>query len=45
VAAWVRKHSDPSNYEKINAEFEEQTVGARSAEYFERYPLAKTLPP
>jgi hypothetical protein len=45
VVAWVQKHSDPSKYAQINAEFESQTVGQRQADYFERYPLAKTLPP
>jgi hypothetical protein len=45
VVAWVRKHSDPSRYAQINTDFEGQTVGQRSADYFERYPLARTLPP
>jgi hypothetical protein len=45
VLAWVKKHSDPSKYAQINAEFESQTVGQRQPDYFERYPLAKTLPP
>jgi len=45
IVAWVRKHSDESTYDRINAEFEAQTVGQRGAEYFERYPIAKTLPP
>jgi hypothetical protein len=45
VLAWVQKHSDPSKYAQISAEFEANKVGQRQADYFERYPLAKTLPP
>jgi hypothetical protein len=45
VVAWVRKHSDVSAYERINAEFEAERVGQRGPDYFERYPVAKTLPP
>ncbi len=45
VVAWVRKRSETSKYDEINARFEAQTVGKRGAEYFERYPLAKTLRP
>jgi Domain of unknown function (DUF5069) len=45
VAAWVRTHSDPSRYDEINAAFEAETIGRRGPEYFERYPVAKTLPP
>jgi hypothetical protein len=47
VAAWVRKQSDASTYEEINLAFERETVGGRAGngDYFERYPMAKTLPP
>ncbi len=44
VLAWVQKHSDPSTYRRINEHFEAQTVGQRGADYFERYPLARSLP-
>jgi hypothetical protein len=47
VVEWVRKYSDPSKSEEINAAFERETVGGRAgnADYFERYPVARTLPP
>jgi hypothetical protein len=47
VVAWVRKHSDASKYQGINATFEAETVGRRLSlpDYLEKYPLAKTLPP
>ena len=47
VVDWVRKHSDRSKFDEINAAFEAQTVGGRAGDpdYFERYPVAKTLPP
>ena len=45
VLAWVRAHSDESTYDRINAEFEAETVGQQAPDYFERYPAAKTLPP
>jgi hypothetical protein len=46
VAAWVRKHSDPSKYGEINAALESITVGQRldRPEFVQRYPVAKTLP-
>lgn len=45
VLAWIRKHTDESTYDRINFTFEAETVGQCAPEYFERYPLAKTLPP
>jgi hypothetical protein len=45
VVAWVRKQSGAANYDEINARFESQTIGQRGPDYFERYPVAKTLPP
>lgn len=47
VVAWVRKHSDPSKYDEVNAELEEVTVGDSIARpgFVEKYPIAKTLPP
>lgn len=47
VVEWVRKHSDPSKTDEINAAFESETVGGRAGnpDYFERYPVARTLPP
>lgn len=47
VAAWIREHSDPSLYPEINARLEGQTIGERlgDAEFVERYPIVKRLPP
>jgi hypothetical protein len=45
VAAWVRAHSDPSKYAKINEHFERRTVAdlADPEDYHRRYPIAKRL--
>ncbi len=47
VAAWIRGHSDPAIYPEINAAFERMTIGERldDAEFVQRYPIARTLPP
>lgn len=47
IASWIRDRSDPARYGEINAGFESMTIAERlgDAEYLERYPLAKRLPP
>lgn len=47
VAAWIRRHSDPSQYAAINAELEARTIRERldDPEFAERYPIVRTLPP
>ncbi len=47
VAAWVRKHSDPSKYDEINAALEAPTVGERldRPDMVAKYPILTTLPP
>lgn len=47
VAAWVRKHSDPSAYANINAALEQPTVGQRldRPDMVAKYPILTTLPP
>jgi hypothetical protein len=46
VAAWVRRHSDPSKYDAINASLRAPTVGQRldRPDFVERYPIVKQLP-
>ncbi|HKU68117.1 MAG TPA: DUF5069 domain-containing protein [Candidatus Baltobacteraceae bacterium] len=47
VAAWVRKHSDPTKYDGINATLEAHTTGERldRPDLVAKYPLLTTLPP
>lgn len=47
ILEWVRKHSDPSKYEEINAMLERPTVGERleRPDMVAKYPVLKTLPP
>lgn len=47
VVAWVRAHSDPSRYNEINEGLLKRRVADRinDADFNERYPQAKTLPP
>lgn len=47
VASWVQKHSNPANYDGINAEQANQIVGDRlnRPDFVERYPFVTTLPP
>lgn len=46
VAAWVRKYSDSTKYDAINAELQAPTVGERvnRPDFVERYPIVKELP-
>jgi hypothetical protein len=46
VAAWVRKHSDPSKYGEINNALRAPTVGQwlERDGFAERYPIVKNLP-
>ena len=47
VADWIRRQSDPSHYDAINAKFEGFTIGERlnDPKFVARYPLAQRLPP
>jgi len=47
VASWVRSHSNPANYDAINAGHANQIVGDRfnRPDFVERYPFVTTLPP
>jgi hypothetical protein len=47
VVQWVRRHSDPSRYDEINAGFENRRIRDRinDADFLPKYPFAKDLPP
>ncbi len=47
VAAWIRQHTDSSQYAAINAELGARTIRERldDPEFVERYPIVRTLPP
>ncbi len=47
VVAWVREHSNPTDYDAINAKQADQIVGDRvnRPDFVERYPFVTTLPP
>lgn len=47
VADWIRRQSDPSHYDAINAKFEALTIGERlnDPKFVARYPVAQRLPP
>jgi hypothetical protein len=46
VVQWVRRHSDPSRYDEINASFESRRIRDRinDADFLPKYPFAKDLP-
>ncbi|MBC5798920.1 MAG: DUF5069 domain-containing protein [Candidatus Eremiobacteraeota bacterium] len=47
VGSWVREHSNPTQYDAINAEMAEQIIGDRlqRPDFVQRYPFVTTLPP
>ncbi|MBV8373321.1 MAG: DUF5069 domain-containing protein [Candidatus Eremiobacteraeota bacterium] len=47
IAAWVRAHSDPSDYSAINAALQRRTIADRldDAAFVAKYPIARTLAP
>jgi len=47
VASWAREHSNPADYDAINADQSGQIVGDRvnRPSFVGRYPFVTTLPP
>jgi hypothetical protein len=47
VVAWLHQHSNPADYERINAKLSAPTVGDRldRPEFAAKYPIVSKLPP